>query len=408
MKIAIISTGDELLRGVVADTNAAWMAGRLFERGLRVERIEVVGDDMDALEGAFREAFSKYNLVFVGGGLGPTDDDLTAQAAAKAAGLALERRDDAVHSIREAFERIGRPMHEVNLKQADLPRGCRVLLNKKGTAPGFVLSVPSGTAYFFPGVPVELEAMFLDIEGELPSVAGGSRRRCVSCFGIGESDMQARLGPVAVRFPDIAFSYRASFPQNVLTLLGDDDERLDAVAREVRDTLEPRVLEVGPEPVSVPEVLGRALASRGATAATAESCTGGLIAHSLTEYAGASAYLRGGIVAYDNAVKLSALGVDPDDLHRYGAVSKPVVEQMARGVAANLGADWGLATSGIAGPDGGTAEKPVGLVHMAVFGPGGMRHQQRVFVGMNRTRVKKISAWTTMWMALRSLRNEEI
>ncbi len=407
MKTAIISTGDELLRGVVADTNAAWMAGRLFERGLRVERIEVVGDDMEALEAVFREAFSKYDLIFVGGGLGPTGDDMTAQAAARAADLPVDRRDDAVCSIRAAFERIGRPMHDVNLKQADLPRGCRIIFNEKGTAPGFVLAVPSGTAYFFPGVPAELEAMFLDIEQELPAVAEGARRRCVSCFGIGESDMQARLGGLSVRYPDLSFSYRASFPQNTLTLLGGDDERLDEAAEEVRKLLGHCVLEVGPHPVSVPEALGRALAERGMTAATAESCTGGLIAHSLTEHAGASAYLRGGIVAYDNAVKRSVLGVSGDDLLRYGAVSRPVVEQMARGVAQTLGADWGLATSGIAGPDGGTADKPVGLVHMAVWGPGGMRHKERIFGGMGRSRVKKISAWTTMWMALRALKNEE-
>jgi nicotinamide-nucleotide amidase len=384
MRIGIISTGDELLRGALADANAVYMASRLCELGFCAERFVTVGDDLLALTEAFAAAFAGLDLVLVSGGLGPTDDDLTAAAAAAAAGVRLVRSEEAERVVRAAFARRGREMHPVNLKQADVPEGCRVLDNPNGTAPGFALAAQRAQAFFLPGPPRELEPMFeAHVVGALPAPP----ERYVAAFrlfGMGESDVQAALAPYAAAHP------------------APDGASLEAAAAEARRALGAAVFSEGE--VGLAEALGRALASRGLTIGAAESCTGGLIGHELTQIPGSSAYFRGSIVAYDNAVKIGLLGVDARLLEAHGAVSEAVVRAMADGARRALKADIAIAVSGIAGPDGGTAEKPLGLVHFAVATARDCGHLERTFRGHDRARVKAASAWTAMRMALDAVR----
>lgn len=402
MRIEIINTGDELLRGALADTNAVYMARRLYELGFRTGRFVTIGDDLRVLTEALTAAFSECDLVLVSGGLGPTDDDLTAAAAAAAAGVKLVRSAEAEKIVRGAFVRGGWEMHPVNLKQADVPEGCRVLDNSNGTAPGFALRAKRAEAFFLPGPPRELKPMF---EAHVVPSLPAPPARHVAAFrlhGMGESDVQARLAPYAAAHPELVFGFRATFPEIGLRVVAEDEPALADAAAEIRRALGAAIFAEGE--AGMAEVLGRELAARGLTIGTAESCTGGLIGHELTQIPGSSAYFRGAIVAYDDAVKSSLLGVDARLLAACGAVSEEVVRAMAAGARRALGADLAVAVSGIAGPDGGTAEKPRGLVHFAVATARDCAHLERTFRGHDRAWVKAAAAWTAMRLALDSVR----
>jgi nicotinamide-nucleotide amidase len=400
MRIGVISTGDELLRGEISDGNAAWIASEIHALGHAVSRIAVVGDDLERLTEELATAFSEHDLVLVGGGLGPTDDDLTARAAAAAVGAELERRSEAEAQVRAAFDRLGREMSPVNLKQADLPAGCQVLDNPLGTAPGFALDTPAGgRALFFPGVPRELKGMFAaHVPHELPTSATARHTAVLKCFGTGESNVQAALAPITSEHPDVRLAFRASFPEIRVTISAADRDVLEHAHERARQILDRAVYAA--EDIGLPAALGRSLTASGTSVATAESCTGGLIGHSLTEVPGSSAYFRGGVIAYDNEVKISALEVDRRLLRDHGAVSAEVASAMAEGARRTFAADLALSTSGIAGPDGGTEHKPVGLVYMAVAHPGGTECERHVFKGFDRTRVKRAAAWWAMRAAL--------
>jgi len=402
MRIGIINTGDELLRGALADTNAVYMASRLHELGLRAERFATIGDDLRALTEAFAAAFFELDLVLVSGGLGPTDDDLTAAAAAAAAGARLVRSADAERIVRAAFARRSREMHPVNLKQADVPEGSRVLDNPNGSAPGFALAAGRAQAFFLPGPPRELKPMFERCV--VPALPAPPERHVAAfrLFGMGESDVQAALAPYAAACPELVFGYRATFPEIGLRIGAPDEAKLASAVAEARRALGKAIF--AEEEMGLAEALGRALASRGLTIAAAESCTGGLIGHELTQIPGSSAYFRGAIVAYDNAVKAELLGVDERLIATHGAVSEEVVRAMAEGARRALKADVAIAVSGIAGPDGGTADKPVGLVHFAVAAARDCVHLEKKFRGHDRAMVKAASAWTAMRMALDAVR----
>jgi nicotinamide-nucleotide amidase len=398
MRIAIINTGDELLRGALADGNAVFMAGRLHELGFQVERFVTVGDDLGILVETFRGAFSEFDLVIASGGLGPTDDDMTAAAAAAATGALLVHRNEAERCVRAAFERLGRRMHDVNLKQALLPEGCDVLDNPNGSAPGFALRAGRCRAFFLPGPPRELQPMFERcVVPELP--APPARHVAVfRLFGVGESNVQAALGAYAMENPELVFGYRAAFSEIGLRITAPDEASRERAADEVRRLLGDAIF--AEEDVSLPAALGAELARRGLTIAAAESCTGGLIGHELTQVPGSSAYFKGAVVAYDDAVKTRLLGVDAELIAARGAVSEEVARAMAVGARRALGADIAVATTGIAGPAGGTAHKPVGLVHFAVSTARGETHLERRFQGQDRSGIKRVSAWTAMRLAL--------
>ena len=399
MRILIISTGDELLKGYTLDTNAGWIAAELCAARLTAKRIVVAGDDLQDLSDLFRRSFEEYDLVIVSGGLGPTDDDLTAEAAAIASGRPVWTNEIAKSQIEAYFEQKKRPIGDINLKQAELPEGAIVLDNRVGTAPGFSLEVGKARAYFLPGVPSEMKAMFTrHLLPSLPHGLNGPYEEVFMCFGMGESNIQQALRPVAAKWPKLRFSFRTSFMENCVTVRCDNKEIFRVGAEATRDILGDAVY--SNERIGLAEALGRALDSKAKTLGTAESCTGGLIAHELTQIPGASCYFLGGVVCYDNEQKVSLLKVDRASLESSGAVSEPVVRQMAQGAKKLIGSDYAIATSGIAGPSGGTEEKPGGLVHIAVAYDKGVLHKRCQFTGYDRQKVKRASAQTAMRMTL--------
>jgi nicotinamide-nucleotide amidase len=375
-RAAILSTGDELTTGRIVDTNANWLADKLFEIGVDVTAVLTVGDYPERLEWAWRQAIAQADLVVSTGGIGPTADDLTSETIARVAGVPLVLHEESAERIRGFFARANRPMPENNLRQAMLPGGAVVVPNPLGTAPGYRLAVGDTQLVVLPGVPREMKPMMDDTV--LPWVRaqrGGEvyLARVFQTFGITESGLDELVAGVVA--PDEGrISFRASFPEVSLRVVvhGRPDEaqrRLDVVAARLRERLGPCAY--GEGAVTMQEMVGRALAEQGLTLAVAESCTGGLVGHRLTEVPGSSAWLRGGVVAYANDVKQRLLGVRAETLERHGAVSEATAAEMASGVRQTLGADVGVAVTGIAGPTGGTPEKPVGTVCFGLARAGG-------------------------------------
>jgi nicotinamide-nucleotide amidase len=398
----IVSTGDELLLGTIVDTNAAFVAARLREHGVSLLRIISVGDDVGNIAAALTEACLLADLVVVSGGLGSTTDDVTAQAAAQAFDVPLIRSAAAERMVLNAFSRFSRTVPECNLKQALLPEGAEVVPNEVGTAPGFALATRRGRAVFLPGVPVELQAMWNFVAQEyLPG--GKERPRVVlSCFGMGESAIQEKLAPLTAQFPKIRVSYRAVFPETFVGFGGDDAAAVNDVAKKAQSIIgEPVFDEHGR---SLPQAVGERLRDLKLSCGVAESCTGGLVAGLLTREPGASAFFRGGIVAYSNDVKMSLLGVSKDDLKAVGAVSEQVARSMALGARQALGADVAVSTTGIAGPDGATKDKPLGLVHFAIAFPDRTAHYSHVFNGYERPRVQRAAAFKALGFLLAAIR----
>jgi nicotinamide-nucleotide amidase len=364
---AIISTGDELTTGRTTDTNAGFIADKLLGLGIDVVAILTVGDRPERLRWVWTEALRLAHLVIATGGLGPTADDLTTETVAALFGRALEVDAEVAARIRELFARFNRLMPENNLKQAAFPAGAVIVPNPLGTAPGYRLEV--GTAadprhvVVLPGVPREMKPML--VEGVLPwlqTLAGDAPigYRTFQTFGISESGLDEAIATIP---GEGRWSFRANFPEvsvRVTVRGGDIAARLEAFAREVHARLGPYIY--GEGDTSMEKEVGRLLRERGLTVGCAESCTGGLVGHRITDVPGSSTYFRGGVVAYDNAVKESVLGVPRALLERHGAVSDEVAAAMAAGARRALGVDVAVATTGIAGPDGGTAEKPVGTV----------------------------------------------
>ena len=375
MKAEIITIGDELLRGEIVDSNKARIAERLLLLDLECRHQVSVLDDPEDMRDAFCRAADRSDFVLVSGGLGPTRDDLTTEVLAESFGRKMELDEVSLAAIEAFFSRVGREMAEVNRKQAYFPSGADILPNPIGTAPGF--SIREGRAVFFamPGVPRELDLM-MD-EQVLPRIERllvGPERRVVRAtllrtFGMGESTLEGELLDLA-RDGDVELGFRTSFPDNFLRPVAraqtaaEADARIAQVTAAIRTRLGPIVY--GEDHETMESVVGRMLTERGLTVATAESCTGGLIAERITDVPGSSAYFLGGVVPYSNAAKTSLLGVSEAILEREGAVSEPVVRAMAEAVRTRFGSDFGVATSGISGPDGGTPEKPVGLVWIAL------------------------------------------
>jgi len=369
----ILTIGDELLRGEIVDSNKSYLSDRLLSLDIETRFHTSVRDDPEDMIEAFERARTRSGVVLVSGGLGPTRDDLTIEILARAFGRKLVLHEPSLAAIRAFFERFGREMAKNNEKQAWFPEGAEALPNPVGTAPGTLLREGDTLFFCMPGVPRELHRM-MD-EQVLPRIAavqpGGRvvRSRLLRTFGMGESNLDERLGDLA-RDGDVVLGFRTSFPDNLLRPLarGDSAEeaetKLAGVVEAIRERLGAMVYGEGEEPLE--SVLGAMLRDAGETLAVAESCTGGELAERITRVAGASDYFLGGVVAYANEAKTKLLGVSPALLAEHGAVSEPVVCAMARGVRERLGADFGVATTGISGPGGGSEEKPVGTVFVAV------------------------------------------
>ena len=376
----ILSTGDEICSGAVIDSNAAHIAENLMALDIEVARHTCVGDDVGSLAAVLREIGGRADLALVTGGLGPTKDDLSAEAAARAAGTELETNPTAEAYIQSFFEKYGRKASPSDYKQALLPKGASPILNERGTAPGFMLTIGRCRCYFLPGIPFEMRAM-LD-EQVLPSIESAiqppdeyRRIQTLSVFGLPESRVNDRLEGIESVFSNIRYGMLARFPVIYVKLIatGKAPEKLgpdlDAAAARVGEKLSGYVF--SSQGRSMEEEVAQLLFDRKKTVAAAESCTGGLVAHLLTNVSGSSDYFLLSAVTYANSAKTELLGVPAETIEVCGAVHEETAKQMAEGVRRAAGADYGIATSGIAGPTGGSEEKPVGTVCIGISGPGG-------------------------------------
>ena len=368
----MIFTGDELLRGETVNTNQAFLGEGLLELGIFPARSLCVMDDLAEIVAAIHDSLAREPLVLIlSGGLGPTEDDLTREAVSEALGRPLEHHEDLLEEIRERFARRDFVMTDSNRKQASLPRGASAI-PISGTAPGFTLDEGGTLVVALPGVPWELKEMWTGtleplLRARLQAVGSAAHVvRRVRTFGIGESLVADLLAELQWRGGPVEIGTRAH-PESLSIILRavDSDEglrELERVQARVCELLGEKVF--GIDSPGLPEVVGELLTQAGLTVATAESCTGGLVAKYLTDIPGSSEYVLGGVVAYSNDVKTKLLGVDERVLAAHGAVSREVAEQMALGASRALGADCALSTTGVAGPAGGSDEKPVGLVYI--------------------------------------------
>ena len=391
----ILAVGTELLTPFRQDTNSLYLAGRLNDAGIDVRWKTVVGDRTDDLVAVVRQARQRADVVLATGGLGPTSDDLTREAVAEVLGLALAEDPRLLEGIRARFAARGMTMPEANRRQALVPRGAVVLPNPAGTAPGLWIDAGEGAIVLLPGPPREMQPMFeAHVEPRLRARSAGRqvRRRVIKVTGRSESAVEEIAHPIYAAFGGqvpIETTILASPGQIELHLsardadLVDIDAALEAGVSRLAGALGSAV--VSTDGRSLEAVVGDRLRERGLRLAVAESCTGGLVLGRLTDVAGSSGWVLGGIVAYDNAVKIGELGVAPALLDAHGAVSEPVARAMARGVGVRLGADVGLAVTGIAGPSGGSPEKPVGTVVVAVAAPGSETARTFVFPGDRAT-----------------------
>ena len=368
MQAVILSVGDELTLGQTIDSNSAWLSARLAEHGVLTAYHKTVPDNQPAIVDAVREAARAAGLVVVTGGLGPTADDLTRQALAEALGVPLRLHPPSLERIEQFFHRINRPMPVTNRIQAMCPEGAEMLDNDCGTAPGLRARLGGAEIVVFPGVPREMEPMFN--RTVLPALRSRADRvvlmRTIRTFGAGESAVAEMLGPLMQRDLNpvvgttvsrgvVSVRVRSEFPT-----AGQAARELDATCEEIERRL--GALVFGGEHDSLESVVGRRLKAEGRKLACAESCTGGLLAKLLTDVPGSSEYFAGGWVAYSNSLKRSELHVSEATLAMSGAVSEPAAREMAEGALGNAAADYALSLTGVAGPGGGTPDKPVGTV----------------------------------------------
>ncbi len=413
---AILSQGDEVVTGQITDTNAAWLAAELTELGFDVVLHLTVGDRLADIVRAFTWATREADVCVCTGGLGPTDDDLTAAAAAEAFGRPLVEDAIAWQRIQAYFEALKRRMAPINRKQAQLPSGAARLDNDWGTAPGFALEHGRSWLFCLPGVPREMRPMFdARVRPRLSTLDGVTPGRLVTLrtVGIGESELQERIGPF--HQADVVLGYRTISPENLVKLRftpNATDARVHEVTEHIARAIGDAVFTIeglsSPLPGwdvsggSLAEVIGRALAARGETLAVAESCTGGRVAAACTAVPGASAWFLEAAVVYADASKVRQAGVTPELLRQHGAVSEAVARALAEGFRARTGATYGLAITGIAGPGGATPTKPIGTVHLALAAPWGTRHRA-LAAGGDRARIQGWSAAAALDLLRRSL-----
>ena len=374
MKSAIITIGDEILIGQVTDTNAVWISQKLNELGVQVGEMVTVSDHAGQIKGTLDRYLGRFDLLIMTGGLGPTGDDITKQTLADYFESKMVTNPVVLERITAFFKERGRTMIESNLKQADVPEGCRVLINNHGTAPGMWFEKRGTIVISLPGVPYEMKGLMTDhvlpeikIRSKVPEVV----HRTIMTQGIPESYLAAMLRNWEAALPDcvkLAYLPNPGMVRLRLTVVDKCAEEakqiLDINIRKLLDIIPEHIF--GYDDISLGASLGALVRERGLTMATAESCTGGNIAHLVTSVPGSSAYFLGSVVAYDNRIKSGVLGVDPALIEEKGAVSREVAEAMARGVQALMGSDTSISTSGIAGPGGGTEDKPVGTTWITV------------------------------------------
>lgn len=405
MQAEIITIGDEILIGQIVDSNSAWMAQQLNLLGVDVARITSISDTSEAITGALDGLLSETRLVLITGGLGPTKDDVTKHTLAAYFDMDLDFKPEIYAHIEQLFASLGRIPSSRNKQQAEVPSGCRVLFNDTGTAPG-MLFIRNGIYYVsMPGVPYEMKCLMEKrvlpvVEAEL--IRKHIVHKTILTVGVPESELAEKLEDFEDSLPTnlkMAYLPRPGMVRLRLTAKGDDAPSLNALITEKENALKNILgpIVYGTDQERLEQVVGELLVARGETLATAESCTGGYLAHLITSISGSSRYYLGSILAYANPIKIGHLGVKEESLIQYGAVSEAVVTQMAEGARLRLGTTWALATSGVAGPDGGTDEKPVGTVWIALSGPD-KTIARKFHFGKDRERNIKKSAFMALDM----------
>jgi nicotinamide-nucleotide amidase len=373
MRGEIITIGNELISGRVVDLNAWYAAGKLTASGLVVSRVTTVGDDFEPVSKALREALEHSDFVIITGGLGSTDDDMTNEIVATTLKRPLCLDEEMFELIKKYVKDTGMEMSPSYEKMAWMPKDAR-LISPKGNVCGFSLVENRVRLYFLPGVPEQMR--YLMDQYVIPDILLRSETRPVlthrvlKVYGMGEPGIAQALKDLPKKAKNVIMGFYPNFPENHITLSsrGEDEPQVTgevvALEKEVRALLGPHIFATGNE--TMESVVGRMLTGRGLTVSVAESCTGGLVGNLLTNVPGSSTYFHGGVTAYSNQAKIDLLGVSAETIEKHGAVSDQAVREMAEGIREKFKADIGIATTGIAGPDGGTEEKPVGTVHIGM------------------------------------------
>ncbi|HPT13669.1 MAG TPA: competence/damage-inducible protein A [Bacteroidales bacterium] len=374
----IITIGDELLIGQVIDTNSAWMATKLNEHGIGVKQITSISDNREHILTTLKEASQRANLILITGGLGPTKDDITKTTLCEYFSTGLVFSEIAYKGVSRLFRNRGLTVTDLNRQQAMVPENCTVIPNSNGTAPGMWFQKDEIIYVSMPGVPFEMKAM---MENEvLPRLAGKSNysiiHRTILTEGIGESFLAAKIASWENNLPSeikLAYLPQPGMVRLRLTAKGTDKLILEKELKDSVDELFKLAGEYifGEGEETLQNITGQLLKKYGKTLATAESCTGGYLAHLITSISGSSEYFKGSVIAYANEIKERMLGVEPETLAKHGAVSEETVKQMAEGIRSKFKVDYAVATSGIAGPTGGSPEKPVGTTWIAIASPSG-------------------------------------
>ncbi len=406
----IIAIGSELLAPDRTDTNSLWLTEQLNRLGIEVKLKTVVGDDDARLEEAIKDATRRSKVVITTGGLGPTEDDITRKVTARALGRRLLLDEDLLAEIRQRFQNFGVAMPERNSRQAMVIEDAQVLPNPNGTAPGMFIDHNGTAIVLLPGPPREMKPMFENhVASRLLSRAGSQKvvRRMLRVAGMGESAVDEKIAPIYSQYenPQTTILFNQSEIEIHLTARGrteaDAEVLLDRLSEQIEERLGNSIFAFAGE--TMEQVVGLKLSVGGYTLAVAESCTGGLIAQRLTDVPGSSKYFIEGVVTYSNDAKMRALGVEPILFLEHGAVSAPVAEAMAEGIRKRAETDFGLAITGIAGPGGGTEDKPVGLVYIALTSESGTEHRK-----LNLPGDRQLVRWRASQAALDLLRRRLI
>lgn len=370
----VITIGDELLIGQVIDTNSAWIGQELNKIGLEIVQKTAISDSREHIIAALDNAKTRANIILMTGGLGPTKDDLTKYTLAQYFNCGFRTDEKVLQHVTEIFKRFNRPILDINMQQADVPEICETVFNELGTAPGMWFDVEGRIYVSMPGVPYEMKRMMENFVLPRLEKLGAHQHiihKTLVSVGIGESFLSKKIEDIEDSLPPhikLAYLPNYNIVRMRLTAKGANgaelQKQVDATAVKIIERVGEYIAIDEDTPMQV--LVGRLLQERNKTIATAESCTGGFIAHQITGIAGSSAYYKGSVISYDNSIKVKELGVGQEVLDTVGAVSQETVEQMAKGILNKFTTDYSIATSGIAGPAGGTEEKPVGTVWIAV------------------------------------------
>lgn len=408
MKCEILSVGTEILLGDILNTNSRYLSKELANLGIDVYYHQVVGDNRERILSTLKEAFSRSDIIITTGGLGPTKDDMTKEIVAEFLGMDMYLHEESLKKIEDYFKKMGRVPVKSNEKQAYFPKEAIILENNNGTAPGAIFEKDGKAIIVLPGPPKEMEPMFNEsVRKYLESLTGYTIvSEVLRVFGIGESEAENKLQDLIDngKNPTIAPYAKEGEVTFRITAKGKDEEEARRLIKPLKEEVYNRLgnLIYNTGDVSIQETVGEMLVNKNMTIGVSESCTGGLVSAKLIEYPGISSVFLEGAVTYSNEAKMRTLNVKKDTLEKFGAVSEETAREMAEGIAKRCGARIGVSTTGIAGPGGGTEEKPVGLVYIGVYIDGETKVERHVFSG-NRTAVRNKASMTALNMVRKSL-----